>query len=92
VVTPPLDAGLLSGITRAFVLALRPGAGIPVEQQVLHDKDLFGAEESFLTSSTQEIVPIVQVDDRAIGDGRPGPVTRRLLEIYRQKVEEMIGA
>jgi branched-subunit amino acid aminotransferase/4-amino-4-deoxychorismate lyase len=92
VVTPPLDAGLLSGITRAFVLALCPGAGIPVEQQVLHDEDLLGAEESFLTSSTQEIVPIVQVDDRAIGDGRPGPVTRRLLEIYPQKVEEMIGA
>jgi branched-chain amino acid aminotransferase len=91
-VTPPLDAGLLSGITRGFVLELCPAAGVPVEQKVLRDDDLFEADESFLTSSTQEVVPIVQVDDRTIGDGRPGPVTRRLLEAYRQRVREITGA
>jgi branched-chain amino acid aminotransferase len=89
--TPPIEAGLLSGITRAFVFELCPGVGIPVEQRVLHDADLFDADESFLTSSTQEVVPIVQVDDRPIGEGRPGPVTRRLLEAYRAKVSELIS-
>ena len=88
-VTPPLEAGLLSGITRGFVLELCPGAGVPVEQKVLRDDDLYEADESFLTSSTQEVVPIVQVDDRTIGSGRPGPVTKRLLDAYRQRVREM---
>ncbi len=89
--TPPLDAGLLSGITRGFVCELCPAAGVPLVQQVLHDEDLFEADESFLTSSTQEVVPIVQVDDQTIGDGRPGPVTRRLLAAYRARVREFTG-
>jgi len=91
-VTPPLDAGLLSGITRGFVLELCPTAGVAVTERVLHDEDLLNADESFLTSSTQEIVPVVQVDDRTIGDGRPGPVTRRLLEVYRARVRQITGA
>ena len=90
-VTPPIEAGLLSGITRGFVLELCPAAGVTVTQQILHDRDLLEADESFLTSSTQEIVPIVQVDDRKIGDGRPGPVTKQLLGAYRQRVREMTG-
>jgi branched-chain amino acid aminotransferase len=90
--TPPLDAGLLAGITRAFVLELAPGAGVQTRETALLDRDLFGADESFLTSSTQEIVPIVQVDDRAIGTGRPGPVTRRLHDAYRSRVRQMLGA
>lgn len=90
--TPPIDAGLLSGITRGFVFELCPEAGIPVEQKVLHDADLYDADESFLTSSTQEVVPIVQVDDCTIGQGRPGPVTSRLLEAYRRRVREIVNA
>ncbi len=90
--TPPLQTGLLSGITRGFVLELCAATGVPVEQQVLHDEDLFTADESFLTSSTQEVVPIVAVDDRPIGDGQPGPVTRRLLAAYRERVREITGA
>ena len=90
--TPPLDAGLLSGITRGFVLELCPEVGVPVEQKVLHDDDLFGADESFLTSTTKEVVPIVAVDGRTIGDGHPGPVTKRLLEAYRRRAREMTGA
>lgn len=90
--TPPLDAGLLSGITRGFVIELCPAAGITAAQRVLHDDDLFNADEIFLTSSTQEVVPIVQVDDRTIGDGRPGPVTEKLIEAYRTRVREMSQA
>jgi len=89
--TPPLDAGLLSGITRGFVCEICEAVGLSVEQRVLHDEDLFGADESFLTSTTKEVVPIVQVDERAIGNGKPGPWTKRLLEAYRRRVKELTG-
>ena len=77
--TPPLDAGLLAGITREFLFEVGAEAGMAVREQVLKDPDLFGADEAFLTSTTREIVPIVTVDDRTIGNGRPGPVTNALL-------------
>jgi branched-chain amino acid aminotransferase len=91
-ITPPIDAGLLAGITRGYVIELATGAGVTIRESVLHDEDLFGANEAFVTSSTQEIVPVVQIDEQSIGTGRPGPVTRTLLERYRQKVAEMTGA
>jgi branched-chain amino acid aminotransferase len=87
--TPPIDAGLLPGITREFLFDVGREAGITVREAVLRDDDLFGADESFLTSTTREVVPIVQVDDRTIGAGRPGPVTRALLDGYRRKAESM---
>jgi branched-chain amino acid aminotransferase len=87
--TPPIDAGLLPGITREFLFEVGREAGIVVREAVLRDEDLFGADESFLTSTTREVVPIVQVDDRTIGTGRPGPVTRGLLDGYRRKAESM---
>jgi branched-chain amino acid aminotransferase len=87
--TPPLDAGLLPGITRAFLFEVGAEAGIPVREAVLRDADLFGADESFLTSTTREVVPIVQVDDQTIGRGRPGPITQALLEGYRRKAQAL---
>jgi len=90
--TPALDAGLLAGITREFVEEAAAATGIPVHDAVLTDADLFGADEAFLTSTTKEIVPIVRVDDRTIGDGRPGPVTRRLLEAYRVRARASVAA
>src|SRR5436190_17281598 len=87
--TPPLDAGLLPGITREFLFEVGADAGIAVRDAVLHDDDLFGADEAFLTSTTREAVPIVQVDERIIGSGNPGPVTRALLEGYRRKAQEL---
>jgi len=87
--TPPIDAGLLPGITREFLFDVGREAGIAVREAVLRDDDLLGADESFLTSTTREVVPIVQVDDRTIGAGRPGPVTRALLDGYRRKAESM---
>ena len=88
-ITPPIDAGLLPGITRAFLFEVGAEAGIPVREAVLHDEDLFGADESFLTSTTREVVPIVQVDDRKIGTGTPGPVTQALHDGYRRKAASM---
>ncbi len=87
--TPPLDAGLLPGITRAFLLEVAPAIGVPIREEVLHDDDLLGADEAFLTSTTREVVPIVQVDDRTIGSGSPGPITKRLLLAFRARAEEL---
>jgi branched-chain amino acid aminotransferase len=89
--TPPLDAGLLAGITRAFVLEIGEAVGVPVREQTLTDEDLFGADEMFLTSTTREVVPIVAVGDRAVGVGSPGPVTKALLAEFRRRVKEMHG-
>jgi branched-chain amino acid aminotransferase len=83
--TPPIDAGLLAGITREFLFEVGAEVGISVREQVLKDEDLFGADEAFLSSTTREVVPIVKVDDRAIGSGRPGPVTNALLAGYRKR-------
>ena len=83
--TPPVDAGLLPGITREFLFEVGEDAGIPVREQVMKDADLFGADEAFFTSTTREIVPIVRADARTIGSGRPGPVTKALLEAFRRK-------
>jgi len=90
--TPPIDAGLLPGITRAFLFEVGAEAGIPVREAVLTDADLLGADESFLTSTTREVVPIVRVDDRTIGSGVPGPITQALLRGYRQKAEALTAA
>jgi branched-chain amino acid aminotransferase len=83
--TPPLDAGLLPGITREFLFDVGRDAGIDVREAILRDEDLFGADEAFLTSTTRELVPITTVDDRTIGSGMPGPVTARLLEGFRRR-------
>ena len=83
--TPPLDAGLLPGITREFLFEVGADNGIPVREQVLRDTDLFEADEAFLTSTTRELVPIVQVDEHAIGSGLPGPITKSLLDSFRRR-------
>jgi len=87
--TPPIDAGLLPGITREFLFEVGAEIGVPVKDAVLKDDDLFGADEAFLTSTTRELVPIVQVDDRKIGPGAPGPITKALLDGYRKKAQEL---
>ena len=85
--TPPLESGLLPGITRECLFELAAGRKFPMREAVLHDDDLFGADEAFLTSTTRELVPIVRVDDRPIGAGKPGPVTRTLLETFRRNAQ-----
>jgi branched-chain amino acid aminotransferase len=83
--TPPLEAGLLPGITREFIFEIGRDAGIEVREQVLRDDDLFTADEAFLTSTTREVLPITRVDDLTIGDGRPGTVTLKLLKAFRDR-------
>ena len=87
--TPPIGAGLLPGITREFVIEVAKEGGISAREQTLHDEDLFGADEAFLTSTTRELVPIVEVDGRKIGPGAPGPITRALLARFRDKAQSL---
>jgi branched-chain amino acid aminotransferase len=84
VLTPPLDAGILPGITREFIFEIAREIGVDAHEAVLRDEDLYRADEAFLTSTTREAVPIAKVDDRIIGTGVPGPVTLRLLEAFRE--------
>lgn len=90
--TPPVDAGLLVGLTRNFLFEVAAEIGVPVREQVIQEADLFGADECFLSSTTRELVPIVRVDDHVIGSGKPGPVTARLLDGFRARVRSMLAA
>jgi branched-chain amino acid aminotransferase len=83
--TPPVEAGLLAGITRAFVLELAASLGLHAREETIYEEELAGADEAFLTSSTKEIVPVVGVDSLTIGDGVPGKVTQRLMEAFRAR-------
>lgn len=81
--TPPLDAGILEGITRDVVIELAQAADIPVHQLPMTRHDIFIADECFLTGSAAEVVPVVKLDNRLIGDGKPGPITRDLMQRFR---------
>lgn len=85
--TPPVSCGALPGITRAAVLEIAAAAGIQAEERAFELDELIAADEALLTNSTRGLAPLVRVGDRAIGDGRPGPVTARLRESYAALVE-----
>ena len=82
--TPPTTAGLLAGVTRAFVLELAAKTGIRALEETLRDADVMAADEVFFTSTTREIVPVVRVDEHVVGSGRPGPVTLRLRAAFAE--------
>jgi branched-chain amino acid aminotransferase len=82
-ITPPLFAGALYGITRHTVMELAAQLGHPVLETNLTRYDLFNADECFLTGTGAEIIPVVKIDGRTIGKGRPGRVTQRLEKEYR---------
>jgi branched-chain amino acid aminotransferase len=89
VLTPKSAAGLLEGVTRAFIFELGRELEIDVRDEVLLPTDLETADEMFITSTTRELSPVVKVDDRVVGSGRPGPVTNRLLDRYQQRAQEL---
>jgi len=86
--TPPTDAGILEGITRAAVMELGQQAGLNVREMALTRHDVYTADECFLTGSGAEVIPVVKVDDRVIGTGQPGPVTADLLSRFRKLVRQ----
>src|SRR5439155_1165668 len=81
-VTPPLATGILPGVTRALVIALARRAGLRVREERVTVARLRRAREIFLTASTIEVLPVVRLDGRAVGGGRPGPATLRLQLAY----------
>jgi branched-chain amino acid aminotransferase len=87
--TPPPDAGILEGITRGVVMTLARAAEIPTNECTLTRHDVYVADEVFLTGTGAEVIPVVKVDGRAIGSGKPGPVTRQLRERFQKYVREV---
>jgi branched-chain amino acid aminotransferase len=91
-VTPPLGCGVLPGITRAIVLELAPALGLPAVEREMAEPELALASELFLTSSIREIAPLVRIATTAIGSGRVGPVTTKLIDAYAALVRQECGA
>lgn len=91
-VTPPLAAGILEGVTRGVVLRLARSLGLDAQEAPLRADELEGADEVFLTSTIREIVPVVRLRTREVGSGRPGPVTSRLHRAFRELASGAVGA
>ena len=86
-VTPPLHAGILEGVTRNVVMQLARDAGVPVMEADLTKFDLYTAEEMLLTGSAAEVIPVTKIDGRPVGEGRPGPITRDLIASFQELVK-----
>jgi branched-chain amino acid aminotransferase len=84
--TPPIDAGILEGITRNVVIELAEQMGIPCDQVPLTRHDVFIADECFLTGTAAEVIPVVKLDKRPIGGGAVGPITQQLLAAFKKLV------
>lgn len=83
-ITPPIHAGILEGVTRNCVMDLAREKGIPVKEMLFTRHDVFNADECFLTGTAAELIPVVKVDGRTIGSGQPGAMTKDLIKIYRE--------
>jgi branched-chain amino acid aminotransferase len=83
--TPPISAGILEGVTRNEILAIAHDFRIDVREENLTRQDLYVSDECFLTGTAAEVIPVVMIDKRAIGSGKPGPMTQRLLEEFHRR-------
>jgi len=88
ILTPPIDAGILDGVTRHAVIELAQGIGLTVREIPLLRHDVYVADECFLTGTAAEVIPVVDVDSRKIGAGVPGEITRDLMNRFRRLVRE----
>jgi len=86
--TPPMDAGILGGVTRDATIEIAQAAGIEVLKVPLTRHDVFVADECFLTGTAAEVIPVVKLDDRTIGTGKPGPITLDLKERFHSLTRE----
>ena len=86
--TPPPDAGILEGVTRNVAIDLAREAGIEVREVPMIRHDIYTADECFLTGTAAEVIPVVKLDGRPIGDGTPGPITRKLRARFQAYVRE----
>lgn len=86
VVTAPEGPRILSGVTRAVVLDLALKGGLPIQERFVSQADLYKADEVFLTGTTVEVLAVIRIDGKIIGDGRPGPITQRLAASFTSLV------
>jgi branched-chain amino acid aminotransferase len=86
ILTPPISAGALEGVTQNSVMTIARDLGYEVDAANILRSDLYTAEEAFLSGTAAEVVPIASVDDRIVGDGKPGLMTRRIQEVYQAAV------
>lgn len=86
--TPPIDAGILEGITRNAVIEIAKSIGMPVVEAAMTRHDIYVADECFLTGSAAEVIPVVKLDGRPIGDGAVGKVTKQLSEAFHRLVRQ----
>ncbi|MGB9813977.1 MAG: branched-chain-amino-acid transaminase [Thermovenabulum sp.] len=86
-ITPPPYVGILVGITRNVIIELARKQGINVEEKVFTRYEIFSADECFLTGTAAEVIPVVKLDGRPIGNGKPGPITKRLLNDFKEYIE-----
>jgi branched-chain amino acid aminotransferase len=91
-ITPPVTADVLEGITRDAMITLAEEAGIPVDERPVHRTELYVADEVFLCGTATEVAPVIEIDHRAVGEGKPGPITRELARqldgIVRGRIEQ----
>jgi branched-chain amino acid aminotransferase len=85
--TPPTSQGALPGITRATVIDCAREVGVACREAIMTLYDCYNADEAFLTGTAAEVIPMVKLDGRLIGDGTPGPVTMRFIEAFRAKTK-----
>lgn len=88
IMTPPTSTGALVGITRDVVMKLAEKLGYPVIENTITPTDLFTADEAFFTGTAAEIVPIIEVNKRKIGNGKPGPITQRLMQEFEKVIRD----
>ncbi len=88
IMTPPISAGALRGITRAVVFDIAKDLDLPIAERELSRHDLYTADEAFLTGTAAEVIPMIKADGRFIGDGKPGEITRRAIARFRELTRE----
>jgi branched-chain amino acid aminotransferase len=86
--TPPPEAGILEGITRRVVIEIAERIGLKVKEAPMTRHDVFTADECFLTGSAAELIPVVKLDSRIIGNGKPGNITKKLLTLFQDEAKK----
>lgn len=86
ILTPSLECGLLAGVTRKLILKRARAEGLPVEEGFFKPEDLLAADEAFITSTTRDVVPVSDIDERSLGEV-PGPITKRVAELYQEEIK-----
>ena len=87
--TPPATDQSLEGITRGVIMKLAAAAGIPMREVSMTQYDLYTAGECFLTGTGAELMPVIKIDGRIIGDGKPGAITRKIMELFQEEVRSL---